>query len=156
LGIIVTNDSLPQALVVRIIALEDAVAVAELCGQLGYPASGAEIAERIKALLTRIEDQVAFVACLGGEVVGWIEASIVHHLQSAPHALIGGLVVKDGVRSLGVGRRLCAEVEEWSREKGMAVLRVTSRTTREDAHLFYLRSGFRQTKTSAMFEKVLS
>jgi predicted N-acetyltransferase YhbS len=153
---IVTSDAPRQDLVVRGIALEDAAAVAELCEQLGYPASGAEIAGRIKALLTRAADQVAFVACLGDEVVGWIEASIVHHLQSAPHALIGGLVVKDGVRSLGVGRRLCAEVEEWSRGKDMPVLRVTSRMTREDAHRFYLRDGFRQTKTSAVFEKVLS
>jgi GNAT superfamily N-acetyltransferase len=152
----VTSESTPQSLLVRNIGLEDAVAVAELCGQLGYPASALEIAERIKALLKRTEDQVAFVGCLYGEVVGWIEASIVHHLQSVPHALIGGLVVKDGVRSLGVGRRLCTEVEIWSRGKGMSVLRVTSRMTREAAHRFYLRDGFRQTKTSAVFEKVLS
>jgi GNAT superfamily N-acetyltransferase len=143
-------------MVVRWITLEDAVAVAELCGQLGYPASALEIAERIKALLIRAENQVAFVACIGDEVVGWVEASIVHHLQSAPYALIGGLVVRDGVRNLGVGKRLCTEVEAWSRSKGMTVLRVTSRMTREDAHRFYLRDGFRQTKTSAVFEKVLS
>jgi GNAT superfamily N-acetyltransferase len=80
----------------------------------------------------------------------------VHHLQSAPHALIGGLVVKDGVRSLGLGRKLCAEVAAWSRSKGIAVLRVTSRMARENARRFYLRDGFRQTKTSAVFEKVLS
>jgi len=153
---IVTDDSLPRDLVVRGIALEDAMAVAALCGQLGYPASAAEIVERIKDLLTRAGDQVAYVACLGDEVVGWLEVSIVHHLQSAPYALIGGLVVRDGVRSLGVGRRLCAEVEEWSRGKGMGVLRVSSRMTRKDAHRFYLRNGFRQTKTSAVFEKVLS
>lgn len=153
---IVTSASLPRTLFVRVIAPEDAAAVAELTGQLGYPASVVEITERIKALLTRAENQVGFVASRGNEVVGWIEASIVHHLQSAPHALIGGLVVKDGVRSLGIGRRLCAEVEEWSKGKGMNVLRVTSRMTREDAHRFYLRDGFRQTKTSAVFEKVLS
>ncbi len=124
---IVTSASLPRYYRCRLIAPEDAAAVAELTGQLGYPASEAEITERIKALLTRAEDQVGFVACLGDEVVGWIEASIVHHLQSVPHGLIGGLVVKDGVRSLGIGRRLCAEVEEWSKGKGMTLLRVTSR-----------------------------
>jgi hypothetical protein len=47
-------------------------------------------------------------------------------------------------------------VEEWSRVKGLAVVRVTSRSTREAAHRFYLREGYRQTKTSAVFEKVLS
>jgi GNAT superfamily N-acetyltransferase len=72
------------------------------------------------------------------------------------HALIGGLVVKDGMRSLGVGRRLCAGVENWSRSRGIFVVRVTSRSTRERAHRFYLREGYRQTKISAVFEKVLS
>jgi GNAT superfamily N-acetyltransferase len=152
----VTSDFLSEPVTVRTIALEDAATVAELSEQLGYPASVTEMTLRIKAMLARTEDQIAVVACLGDEVVGWIEASIVYHLQSAPYALIGGLVVKDGVRSLGVGRRLCAEIEAWSRGKGVGVLRVTSRTTREDAHRFYLRDGFRQTKTSAVFEKVLS
>jgi predicted N-acetyltransferase YhbS len=140
---------------VRVISREDAATVAELSVQLGYEATAAEVAERIEVVLSNVE-QVALVACVGADVVGWIEASIVHHLQSAPHALIGGLVVKDGVRGLGVGKRLCAEVEEWSRVKGLAVVRVTSRSTREAAHRFYLREGYRQTKTSAVFEKVLS
>ena len=90
----------------RMVASRDAAAVAKLSGQLGYEASAEEIAERIQALLSGPKDHVAFVACLGDEVVGWIEASLVHHLQSPVHSLISGLVVKDGVRSLGVGRRL--------------------------------------------------
>ena len=141
---------------VRVISSEDAAAVAELSVQLGYEASPAETEERIAALLSNGANQVALVACVGAEVVGWIEASIVRHLQSATHTLIGGLVVKDGVRGLGVGKRLCAEVEAWSRNKGLTVVRVTSRSTREGAHRFYLREGYKQIKTSAVFEKVLS
>lgn len=80
---------------------------------------------------------------------------IEHHLQSPPHGLITGLVVRDGMRSIGVGKHLCAEVETWTRSNGIAVLRVTSRMTRERAHRFYLREGFTQIKTSAVFEKVL-
>lgn len=151
-----TNGCPPQVLSVRAISHGDASAVAELSGQLGYEASAKDVAERIQSLLACAERQVAYVACLGDEVVGWIEASLVHHLQSPVHSLIGGLVVKDGVRNLGVGKRLCAEVEAWSRGKGVAVVRVTSRMTREGAHRFYLREGYRQTKTSAVFEKVLS
>lgn len=148
-------EGLAASVLVRGISREDAAAVAELSGQLGYEASAAETRERIDFLLAHAESQVAFVACIGDEVVGWIEASMVHHLQSPVHAVIGGLVVKDGVRGLGVGRRLCAEVEDWSRERGVAVVRVTSRSTREAAHRFYLRDGYRQTKMSAVFEKVL-
>ena len=150
-----TDIAISKTLRVRVIAREDAAAVAELCVQLGYEASQAEIEERITALLSNAENQIALVACRGTEVLGWIEASIVRHLQSAAHALIGGLVVKDGVRGLGVGKRLCAEVETWSRNKGLTVVRVTSRSSREGAHRFYLREGYRQTKTSAVFEKVL-
>jgi predicted N-acetyltransferase YhbS len=153
---IVTSGALAEALHVRVIAPEDAAAVAELSAQLGYEATAAAIEERIATLLLNAENQVALVACVGGDVVGWIEASIVRHLQSEPQALIGGLVVKDGVRGLGVGKRLCAEVEAWTRNKGLTVVRVTSRSTREGAHRFYLREGYRQTKTSAVFEKVLS
>ncbi len=153
---IVTSVALAEALHVRVIALEDAAAVADLTVQLGYEATTTTIEDRIATLLANSENQVALVACVGGDVVGWIEASIVQHLQAAPYALIGGLVVRDGVRGLGVGKRLCAEVEAWTKNKGFTVLRVTSRSTREGAHSFYLREGYRQTKTSAVFEKVLS
>lgn len=148
-------DGDTSSLLVRAIAHEDAASVAELSAQLGYEVSVAAIEDRIRGLSSCVESQVAFVACVNAEVVGWIEAAILHHLQSAAHALITGLVVRDGMRSLGVGKRLCAEVEAWSRRNGIAVLRVTSRMSREGAHRFYLREGFEQTKTSAVFEKVL-
>jgi len=143
-------------LTVREIAAADAAAVAELSGQLGYETSSAEMEQRMNEILPLRKGHAALVACLGDEVVGWIEAEVMHHLQSPPHSLITGLVVKDGVRSLGVGGRLCAEIEEWSRREGVGVVRVTSRMTRERAHRFYLREGYTQTKTSAVFEKALS
>jgi predicted N-acetyltransferase YhbS len=152
----VTSKALPEALHVRSIAQEDAVAVAALSAQLGYEASSGETEERIAALLSNAGNQIALVACIGEEVVGWIEVSIVRRLQSEPYALIGGLVVKDGIRGHGVGKRLCTEVEAWTKNKGLTVVRVTSRSTREDAHRFYLREGYTLTKTSAVFEKVLS
>ena len=143
-------------LTIRNIALEDAGSVAELSRQLGYEATSAEMSERIQRLVPRGDSHLALVACLNEEVIGWIEAEITCHLQSAPHTLITGLVVKDGMRSLGAGKRLCDEVEQWSRRNGIAVVRVTSRSTRERAHHFYLRDGFVQTKTSLVFEKILS
>lgn len=141
---------------IRTIAQEDAEEVAKLSGQLGYETSAPEMRQRIEVMLPLSESHLALVACRGHEVVGWIEAEIVRHLQSPAHTLITGLVVKDGVRSLGVGRTLCHETEKWSRDHGIPVLRVTSRMTRERAHQFYVREGFVQTKTSAVFEKLLS
>lgn len=148
------TEAAAASLLVRRVAPEDAAAVVDLSGQLGYEISVEAVAERIRELASSVS-QVAFVACGGTEVVGWIEATIEHHLQSQPHVLITGLVVKDGMRSLGVGKRLCAEVEAWSRQQSIATVRVTSRMTRERAHRFYLREGFTQIKTSAVFEKIL-
>ena len=145
-----------HSLTVRAITLADGSAIAELSGQLGYQTSAAEMVERIRGILSLRKDHLALVACRGDEVIGWIEAELSRHLQSAPHVLITGLVVKNGSRSLGVGKRLCTEVERWTGDQGVSVVRVTSRSTREGAHRFYLREGFTHTKTSLVFEKILS
>lgn len=150
----------PYSLIVRAISLEDAKAVAELSGQLGYEVSVEAICERIVRLSSGTESQVAFVACVntnnGAEIVGWIEASMMHELQSPSYCLISGLVVSEAQRTLGIGKRLCAEVETWSRKQGIRTIRVTSRISREGAHRFYLREGFERIKTWAVFEKMLS
>lgn len=150
-----TTASSPRALTIRRVEVNDAAAVAELSGQLGYPVTTAEIAERI-AWVSNHDAQVALVACVGSQVAGWIEAIVERHLQSQPFALITGLVVRDEMRGLGVGKKLCEEVERWAREQGLGVVRVTSRSTREAAHRFYLRDGYKLTKTSSVFEKILS
>jgi len=145
-----------QEIVVREILPKDAEAAAALSGQLGYATTASEMKDRIEAMLPPGGDHLALVVCHGDETVGWIEAEIVHHLQSPAHALITGLVVSEAARSLGIGKRLCSEVERWSLGRGVPIVRVTSRMTRERAHQFYLREGYVQTKTSAVFEKILA
>jgi GNAT superfamily N-acetyltransferase len=130
----------------------DAAVVAELVEELGYSRTVAEVGEWCESVMSR-GDQVVFVAEVGGEVVGWVEVSVERRLQSAPFALIGGLVVRDGKRGGGVGRLLCEEAERWAKERGLAKVRVTSRSTREKAHRFYLRDGYEAVKTSVVFEK---
>jgi predicted N-acetyltransferase YhbS len=108
-----------KPLVLRPIEHGDAESVCELIVQLGYDRPVTEVERWIASLANRPDTQVAFVACLGGEIVGWIEASVEKRLQSPPFTLIGGLVVKDGVRGGGIGRRLCEEVERWSGRKAL-------------------------------------
>jgi GNAT superfamily N-acetyltransferase len=142
---------------IRQLAVADAEAAAELSSQLGYPCSAGELRERIEEL-SRAPDRVAFAAVVdgqGGQIVGWIDAAMERHLQSPASAVIGGLVVREDMRGLGVGRRLCLEVEEWARSKSVPLVRVRSQIKREDAHRFYLRDGYRKVKTSFVFEKVL-
>jgi predicted N-acetyltransferase YhbS len=149
------RDSIDKLTTIREMRDDDAVAVSLLTTQLGYSRSAEEIAAWIARLSRVNAEQIAFVACLGDEVVGWIEISIERRLQSEPFGMIGGLVVSDGLRSRGVGRLLCRRAEEWVREQGLGTVRVTSRSTREDAHRFYLRDGYCEVKTSLVFERQL-
>jgi GNAT superfamily N-acetyltransferase len=140
-------------IVIREMDVADAEAVSALVTQLGYERPAAETRSWIEDLRRSSREQAAFVAVLDGEVAGWVEVSVKHSLQSPPFALIGGLVVKDGLRGCGIGRRLCARAEEWGWECGVEKVRVTSRSTRTGAHRFYLRDGYQETKTSLVFEK---
>lgn len=145
------QDSPP--LVIRPIELPDAAEVCTLIQQLGYERSLDDVADWIRSLGNRAQDQAAFVACLAREVVGWIEISIEQRLQSAPYALIGGLVVKDGFRNQRIGLRLGERAEAWSWQHGIEVVRVTSRSSRIDAHRFYENNGYRLMKVSQVYEK---
>jgi GNAT superfamily N-acetyltransferase len=139
----------------RQLTAADAEAAAELCSQLGYPNSADDLRQRIEET-ARSADRVAFAAVLDGQIVGWIDAATERHLQSSACAVIGGLVVRDETRGLGIGRLLCLEVEEWARSQSIPVVRVRSQIKREDAHRFYLRDGYSKVKTSLVFEKRLS
>ena len=147
------SDSVDKPIRIREMRAEDAGAVAQLTTQLGYSRNTPEIAGWIAQLTPDQAEQAAFVACMGDNVVGWIEVSIERRLQTAPFAMIGGLVVSDGIRSQGIGRLLCERAERWTWDQGLETLRVTSRSTRPDAHRFYLRDGYREVKTSLVFEK---
>ena len=68
-------------------AILDAAPAAELSGELGYPASTDVMQQRIACLS---HDHTVYLACLAGEIAGWIDVSATHHLQSDPRAEIGG------------------------------------------------------------------
>jgi len=115
---------------VRPITADDAEAAAQLSGELGYPLVPAAMRARLDAL-SASADHGVFVACLDGAVVGWIHVAAVLYMQSDPRA------------------------EVWARAHGFGSILVRSQVTREDAHRFYLREGYTQTKTSAVFAKSL-
>lgn len=70
------------SVILRGIRYEDAGAVAQLSGELGYPVSGPRMERRIRVHMA-LSDHVTYVACLPADrVVGWIYVGIVHHLQA--------------------------------------------------------------------------
>lgn len=143
------------SLSIREIDPADAEATAQLSGELGYPVSADTMRERIRRMAS-LTDYAVFIGCLHRTVVGWIDVGVVHHLQADRYAEIGGLVVSSDYRGAGIGRMLLMHAEEWARQRGVARVVVRSRITREGAHRFYLREGYENIKTSAVFSKSLT
>jgi GNAT superfamily N-acetyltransferase len=133
------------AALIRAPAPDDAEAIAELLGVLGYPATPVEVRER----LTRfdgIETATIAVAELDGRVVGLVTG----HVFSAIHAgatvaWLTTLVVSDRFQNRGIGAQLTAVIEDWARQKGAVRVSLTSGLQRHEAHVFYEHLGFERT-----------
>lgn len=124
---------------------EDAAALAELLGQLGYPSSEEDVRERLGRVGCS-ERRAVIVAELGGRVAGLSVGEIHDVLTSGePVAKLHLLVVDEGLRGRGIGRMLLRAFEAWAREGGALRLSLTSATRRAEAHAFYRAAGWEET-----------
>jgi GNAT superfamily N-acetyltransferase len=139
---------------VRAATPADAAALAPLSGQLGYPATPEEIAQRLRRILDDPEHAV-FVAEAAGRVAGWVHVFVYRTMEADARVEIGGLVVDEAARSQGIGRALMARAEAWAREKGCQAVGLRSNVIREKAHSFYEGLGYRLIKTQKCFRKAL-
>lgn len=139
---------------IRPATMADAAALVELNDQLGYPTSEPELRERLDPILASAEDAV-LVAVEGDRPIGWVHVAVERGLEASRTAGLRGLVVDEVRRSAGVGRELLAAAEDWARQRDCVTLTVRSRVTRERAHRFYEREGYRLVKTSHVFTKPL-
>jgi len=144
-----------MTLTVSLAGLEDAQTLAELAGQLGYPASGATLAARLADLLARPDEHRIWVARAGGKPIAWLHAFVARYLVDDPYAEIGGLVVAEGERGHGVGALLLSAVDDWARLRGFDRVGVHSNVLRADAHRFYERAGFVLEKRQGVFTRKL-
>ena len=133
----------------------DAETVARLCGQLGYAASAAEAAERLRTIDSH-PGHAVLVAESGGAVVAWIDLHIEHSIAAGKTVQVAGLVVDENHRGSGVGRLLMRHAEEWARCNGCSSVRLRSNIIRAQAHEFYEKLGYKVTKTQKAFAKELS
>jgi GNAT superfamily N-acetyltransferase len=141
---------------VRVAAPADAPRLAELSGQLGYPADAAELRARVERLALR-KDHVVYVAELAdGTLAGWIHATTAEMLEVGRRGEIAGLVVDERHRGEGVGKRLAHAAEEWAAAQGHTELTVRSNVTRDGSHPFYRHLGFEHVKTQHQYRKPLS
>ncbi|SDC63951.1 GNAT family N-acetyltransferase [Actinokineospora iranica] len=89
-------------------------------------------------------NQVLVVAETGGEVVGTLQLTFTAGLSriGATRATIEGVRVRADQRGGGVGQRLFEWAIERARDRGAALVQLTTEASRRDAHRFYQRLGF--------------
>jgi GNAT superfamily N-acetyltransferase len=133
----------------------DAAALAELCGQLGYPAEAKQIKERLKNLKPAAQHAVFVAERDGTEVAGWVHVSVEPLIEADMRAEVNGLVVREGERSRGAGWKLLEEAERWAKKRGCKDMSVRSNVIRERAHQFYESHGYEHYKTQKAFRKPL-
>jgi len=121
---------------------EDAEAVAELLGELGYPNTPAFARAKLEVLSQRTDDWVR-VAEHAGRVVGvaHLHAAELFH-QPRRVGRIMAVVVAADCRRLGIGRALMTALESLAEQAGCIKLELTSAAHREDAHAFYASLGY--------------
>jgi GNAT superfamily N-acetyltransferase len=134
----------------------DVDAAASLTSQLGYPVDAAELGLRLADVRRRTDHEVLVATDDADRAIGWIHVLRVGTLEASELAQVAGLVVDEGHREEGIGAALLAAAETWAREHGARSIVVRSRVTRERAHAFYLRHGYREQKRSVVFEKPLA
>lgn len=120
---------------------EDSNAIVDLLGELGYPASAAEIPARLGAV-AEVPGRV-LVAVDAGTVIGVASVTRLTLLHRAgPVAFLSALVVQARRRGEGVGRALVAVAERQAAAWGCETLELTSRDDRHRTHRFYVGLGF--------------
>lgn len=138
---------------IRLAEGKDAERIAVLCDLLGYSATPQQIKQRVE----QIQDQkthVVYVATGANDyVVGWAHAHTCDLIIIPNQALLFGLVVDEDYRHAGIGRKLMQYIEQWAALVGCEGIIVRSNIKRTEAHIFYERIGYTNTKQSMTFYK---
>jgi GNAT superfamily N-acetyltransferase len=144
-----------QTVKIRRAKSKDAARIAELSGQLGYPAKAEEIVQRLQKIKPVTQHAVLVAESANLRVIGWVHVSVQPLIEVALRAEVNALVVDGEERSRGAGALLLRSAEEWARKRGCKSMSVRSNVVRERAHQFYLRNGYEHHKTQKAFRKAI-
>ncbi len=124
---------------------DDAPAVAALLGELGYPTSPDQAAERIERIAA---DPITWVivAEVDSELAG-LAALHVQNLveRDEPGCEVAGLVVGQRFRRQRIGELLMDALEAEARRRGGKFMVLNTAHRRADAHAFYEALGYEHT-----------
>lgn len=133
----------------------DVSALANLVGQLGYPASFEDIKERLAWLKNSTQDFIFFAEDEKANLVGFIHLQISRNLHQPAFLQIVALVVDDKMRGKSVGRHLIEIAENYAKEQKVSLIWLRTGAHRDRAHKFYESLGYIRKTTSYKYIKEL-
>ncbi len=136
---------------VSVAKLSDSVGCYQLNRQLGYETEEAAFIKRFRFLTTHPEHSVIVAKNQTDDVIGWMHMGLRFLLEDDHFAQIAAIVVRENLRSSGVGSHLLKIAEDWARHHCMKEICLSSSVVREKAHNFYLKNGYSNSKTSKLF-----
>ena len=136
----------------RAMTPDDLPALDPLLRQLGYVIAQDDIARRFSAVMEAPGHSLD-VAERSGRVVGFIHVFARAAIEKSPEVIVQALVVDDGLRGSGIGRKLMQRAEDWATANGYGSVALGTQTRRDDAHAFYERLGYRVAATSHLMRK---
>jgi ribosomal protein S18 acetylase RimI-like enzyme len=132
-------------LTLREVESRDTASVARLLGELGYPSTSAQAAERIERIASDPATWLV-VAELEGEIAGFGVLHVQNLVERAePGVEVAGLVVGERFRRRGVGELLMQALEDEARTRGGKTMVLNTAHRRADAHAFYEALGYEHT-----------
>lgn len=143
------TDTLPDspfaAYVIRAACAADTPQLAALLQQLGEDEPAPDAALLALRLSERPKDRLVLVAERDGRLLGTCTLILIEHLAHnfARSAILEDVVVDHEARGLGIGQALTLRAAQHARAWGCYKLALSSSQSREEAHRFYQKLGFR-------------
>lgn len=132
-------------ILIRHAVISDLAALVPLMERLGYPTSKEDLKIRLTEYIENKDYGVA-VACSEDRVVGWVAWSRSSFLVTDKTRFrIEGIVVDEGYRQEGIGKKLMNFIENVAKQYTPSVIEATSglRREKDGSHEFYKSLGYR-------------
>lgn len=143
-----------RALTVRAATTDDLSAIRDLLLQLGYSLEPDEVRDRLAGVMGA-PGHAALVGERGGQVISLLHLFARPALEKPPEVIVQALVVDATDRQGGVGKAMMAAAEQWTRDRGLRSVALTSHIERADAHAFYAALGYHTVATSHLLRKAI-
>ncbi|MGD2147917.1 MAG: GNAT family N-acetyltransferase [Anaerolineae bacterium] len=140
---------------IREFSVQDGAQIAALAGQLGYRIREDQARTRLDRIGHDPVQALFVTESESGAVIGWVHIHRTDRLLGDPVCEIGGIVVDEGHRGMGVGGLLLQRSEEWARNAGCSTVKAGSNIERQRSPAFYRGAGYSLVMRQNVFVKEL-